>query len=175
MAHSKFKTAIFWWSKFSRPPEGNVIWAWMRALKCLEPVLSEAGFRNGHLPGPRGVEAYVSQPLSLSGSRSGWSGEENAGRNSPHDCINGNWSGSNALNIEWTNDLYIHCQYPISSNLYRLLTPAKCCKVISPSAHSSQPSDGSMFGSEVIWRKSPMISLGKWMVQTSKLAGFLLF
>ena len=49
MANSKFKTAIFWWNKFSTPPEGNVIWAWMRALKCLEPLLSEASFRNGHL------------------------------------------------------------------------------------------------------------------------------
>ena len=26
-----------------------MIWAWMRALKCLEPLLSEASFRNGHL------------------------------------------------------------------------------------------------------------------------------
>lgn len=46
------KPQCFGWNKFSRPPEGNVIWAWMRALQCLESLLSEASFRNGPPPRP---------------------------------------------------------------------------------------------------------------------------
>ena len=67
---------------------GCVLWSalnlWL--VKRLQPTRSE--FSKRPPPGPRGVEAYVSQPLSLSGSRGGWSGEENAGRNSPQDRIN---------------------------------------------------------------------------------------
>ena len=66
MAHSK--PQFFGEANFP-DTKGNVIWAWMRALKCLEPLvkcLTRSEFLKRPPPAPRGVEAYVSQPLPLS-------------------------------------------------------------------------------------------------------------
>ena len=53
MAHS---TPQFFGEANFPDTKGNVIWAWMRAPKCLEPLVKclqptqEASFRSGHLP-----------------------------------------------------------------------------------------------------------------------------